>query len=532
MADTFPKVYLCGPMRLFLDTHKTFLPRVDYIYFLARLFALLGICWGVFFANVESAHDYVLYGIIATYSLHLIVFYAATKDKFDVKLAYFSAMVYDLIFIPIYISFTGGFSSSLFLLYYLTVSVAAYLLTFTFASVVAVIISVTYVALLYRQLSAENLFDFLMRLGFLWVFVLTISYVSDYLRRTEKRLLKLFDTLNMRTSELEKSQTQIEMIYENSRTLASILDPDAVVREVMRLMGGTLKYATYAVVLRNKSHGFYYRARAVDRHENFHPKALDLKPTNLLWKVSDVHEAIRVKELLGRADYSPLDSRSRSAIIVPMTSHGDTHGVLLAEAEQIDGFKDRDEQMLGIISRSAAMALENAELHRRTEELTIIDELTETYNYRYFVRKLEEEKKRALRYRLPLSVIMVDIDWFKKLNDAYGHEVGNLVLKALAKIIKQCIRDVDIFARYGGEEFVVVLPQTPEIEAKQIGERIRAMAESTIIETTNLGKVKVTVSVGVSSYPENGKSHEELLTVADQALYRAKGSGKNLVCVV
>ncbi len=126
---------------------------------------------------------------------------------------------------------------------------------------------------------------------------------------------------------------------------------------------------------------------------------------------------------------------------------------------------DREEQFLSILARSTALALENAELHKRTEELTIIDELTETYNYRYFIQKLQEEKKRALRYDLPVSLIMVDIDWFKKLNDTYGHEIGNVVLKDLSRIIKRCIRDVDIFARYGGEEFVIILPQTASVEA-------------------------------------------------------------------
>lgn len=127
---------------------------------------------------------------------------------------------------------------------------------------------------------------------------------------------------------------------------------------------------------------------------------------------------------------------------------------------------------------------------------------------------------------------MVDIDWFKKLNDTYGHEIGNIVLKELSRIIKRCIRDVDIFARYGGEEFVVILPQTAAGEASLIGERIREQVEGTVIDAGTAGRLKITVSVGVSSFPENGRSQEELVSVADQALYRAKGSGKNSVCTL
>ena len=188
--------------------------------------------------------------------------------------------------------------------------------------------------------------------------------------------------------------------------------------------------------------------------------------------------------------------------------------------------------MVSVVARSAALALENAQLHRKTEELTVIDELTETYNYRYFIQKLEEEKRRALRYHLPLSLVMVDIDWFKKLNDTYGHEAGNVVLARLSAVIKRCIRDVDIFARYGGEEFAIILPQTALNEASRIGERIRHQVERTIIDAGRAGRIRITVSVGVSSFPENGKSEEELVSVADQALYRAKGEGRNLVCVI
>jgi len=218
-------------------------------------------------------------------------------------------------------------------------------------------------------------------------------------------------------------------------------------------------------------------------------------------------------------------------VIIPMTFHAHATGLLIAESSEPRFFGDRDEQLLAVVARSAGLALENAELLKRTEELSIVDELTDSYNYRYFVQKFQEEKKRAVRYDLPLSVIMIDIDWFKKLNDGYGHEAGNAVLKELARVIKECIRDVDIFARYGGEEFVVILPQTPSDEARRIGERIRSQVAATVIDIGPKGTVKITVSIGVSSYPENGRSEEELVSVADQALYKAKGSGKNLVCV-
>ena len=128
---------------------------------------------------------------------------------------------------------------------------------------------------------------------------------------------------------------------------------------------------------------------------------------------------------------------------------------------------------------------------------------------------------------------MIDIDWFKKFNDNYGHEVGNHVLMKLTSVIKTCVRDVDILCRYGGEEFIIILQQTPEREAVSIAERIRKEVEASDFGGGDgIPVLKVTVSVGVTSFPENRRPEEELINAVDQALYRAKGSGKNTVCTV
>jgi len=494
--------------------------------------ALVGIAWFTFYGELTDTNKTIFYLILGTYAVHLLVFYAAVKEKFDIKLAYLSAIFYDLILIPLMIQHTGEYNSSFYLMYYLTISVAAYVLSFWFATTIALVATVSYMAIIFGEIYVERIFDIAMRLGFIWAYYLAISYASDHLRKNEKRLLKLFDTLNLRTSELEKSQAQLHTIYENSRALASLLDSESVVREVMRIMGEVLGYDSAAIIFRDRSGKLYFRARSADGENSHHPRPCPVEGTELVTKIIELGEPACLKNIYSRFDYKPLSAQSRSLMLVPLASHGITMGVLVAEAVDENRFHDKDIQMLTIVARSAALALENAELHRRTEELTVNDELTETFNYRYFVQKLQEEKRRAVRYNLPLSLIMVDIDWFKKLNDSYGHEVGNLVLKRLSDIIKKCIRDVDVFCRYGGEEFVIILPQTPQVEATQIAERIRGQIEKTKIDAAKAGQLKVTVSVGVTSFPENGKSQDDLLAVADQALYRAKGEGRNLVCII
>ena len=519
-------------MKLFLDRHRTLLPRIDVIYLLTRILTLVGLMWFAVNGDFLSRYPFLFWTILITFVAHIFVFYFAIRDRFDLKLAYLSAIIYDIIFVPFFLTIAGGFDSSAFLLFFLTISISAYVLTFWFATGVVGTVSIVYLLLVIPDLTLDRIFDLGMRIVFFWIFYLAISYASEYMRKSETRLMKVFDTLNMRTAELERSQAQLEVIYENTRTLASILDVEGIIKEVIRIMSQTLGYQHAAIVQQDKWGHFYYRARCEAGHSNFQFRAIPEAESELVSRVSSMAEAIRLKEISDRTDYVPLSKQAASAMLVPMVAHGQTKGVLIAESIAHNFYTDRDVQQLTSVARSASLAIENAELHRRMEELTIIDELTEAYNYRYFVHVLEEEKKRALRYDLPLSIIMVDIDWFKKINDSYGHEAGNKVLRTLSRIIKQCIRDVDIFTRYGGEEFAIILPQTPLSEASRIGERIRSQVEQTIIEVDELKRLKITVSVGVSAFPENGKSHEELVSLADQALYKAKGAGKNLVCSI
>lgn len=518
-------------MKLFVDRNRTLLPRIDRIYLVTRLLVLGSLFWFAFSNRHISLTDYRYLMVIGTYAAHALFFYLTIRGTFDIKLAYLSSIIYDLILIPLLIVNSGGADTAFSLLYFITISVAAYVLTVWFSLAIVLLISAVYVMISVSFFSVEFGFDLTMRLLFFWVDYLVVLYASEYIRKSEHRLLKLLNTLNMRTSELEKSQVHLEMIYENTRILASILDTDSLVNEVMRLMGNLMHYEAFAIVFKDKQDNYYYRARFTGTQRNYHLQAIDMRRMALVKKVAEMKESIIVNDISSRDDYLPLNKNSKSIMLSPMAAHGRTNGFLIAESTDSNRFKDKDQQMLTAISHSAALALENAELHKRTEELTVIDGLTETYNYRYFMQKLQEEKRRALRYNLPLSLIMVDIDYFKKLNDTYGHETGNMVLHQLSGVIKQCIRDVDIFSRYGGEEFAIILPQTPQQEAHVIGERIRDRVEQTIFNGTDNHKIRITVSVGLSSFPENGRSQEELVSVADKALYKAKGDGRNQVCI-
>jgi diguanylate cyclase (GGDEF)-like protein len=168
------------------------------------------------------------------------------------------------------------------------------------------------------------------------------------------------------------------------------------------------------------------------------------------------------------------------------------------------------------------------EKNERLQEISVTDSLTGLYNRKHMMETLAHELARAQRYNHPFSVLMIDIDHFKKYNDTFGHLAGDRALAKIASIFKESVRRVDYVARYGGEEFLLMLPETRLREAMLAAERIRArVAEDTFGESEE--KVGLTISVGVAEYPEDGDTSESIIASADTVLYQAKQVGRNRV---
>lgn len=187
-----------------------------------------------------------------------------------------------------------------------------------------------------------------------------------------------------------------------------------------------------------------------------------------------------------------------------------------------------EKNVLEILTNQMSIAISNALLFEKVNLMATTDGLTGVFNHRYFQEKLTDEIERALRYGEKFVLMLLDIDHFKKVNDTYGHPVGDLVLKSVSKILKSTTRKVDIVARYGGEEFAIIMVQTDKQGAIKFAERLRkAIEESEVI--TQGGKLKVTVSIGLSSFPDDAKDKSLLIERADKALYKAKKGGRNRV---
>jgi diguanylate cyclase (GGDEF)-like protein len=213
-------------------------------------------------------------------------------------------------------------------------------------------------------------------------------------------------------------------------------------------------------------------------------------------------------------------------VVMPLVFLSQFIGVLFVTADNATRIWQENEiLLLQTVADQVAVAVNHARLYVKSQQEALHDGLTGVYNRRYFEIQFDREQNLAQRNTQPLSLLLVDLDHFKSINDRFGHAAGDDVLRGVAKAMSGCLRNFDTLARYGGEEFAVILPQTDSINALKVAERLRRAVENTEIE----GAGRVTASFGLATFPFHARNGEQLRLVADQALYAAKRSGRNRV---
>jgi diguanylate cyclase (GGDEF)-like protein len=240
----------------------------------------------------------------------------------------------------------------------------------------------------------------------------------------------------------------------------------------------------------------------------------------------DTGKPVLENDVLGVPGYLQGFAETRSEVCIPLISFGETMGVLSLESERVNAFDALDLPSLESVADICANAIQNARYFEKIRHMAYVDGLTGLFNRRYFEKMIEQEIERAKRYQGAMSVIMFDIDQFKRLNDEFGHLVGDDVLRQVSTLFVQNLRKVDVACRFGGEEFAVIVPETTGDHAFSVADKLRRV----IAQTAFLGVPRaVTVTAGVASFPANGTTRDELVRAADEALYAGKQAGRNTV---
>lgn len=217
-------------------------------------------------------------------------------------------------------------------------------------------------------------------------------------------------------------------------------------------------------------------------------------------------------------------------MVIPLGGREGVTGVLVLETDDESRWKPESLELARTFTSHASAAIENASLFQTVQRLATIDGLTGTANRRFFFERAEQELQRSLRYGYDLTALMLDVDYFKAVNDTHGHAVGDAVLERVAEVCRACVRELDLVGRYGGEEFAILLPHTDTASAKVVAERLRRQIAAQEISTSS-GSIRVTVSIGLATRDPAASTLGALLQCADAALYGSKRGGRDRVTV-
>jgi diguanylate cyclase (GGDEF)-like protein len=353
-----------------------------------------------------------------------------------------------------------------------------------------------------------------------------------------------------KTVQLEEQAATTSTILDVANSLIGSFDVDAMLSRIAQAIHTALGFDVVVfAVYEPKRDEFVRRANAglePELWEEMRRKRIsssEITPFfNQEFRVSNSffvsHTALRQSEhgVFVRPDeggHRPDDWHENDMLLVPLMSGDQMVGYLSVRDPHDKRLPTLEKvKTLEIFAVQAVTALQSARQYEEIRRLTFIDGLTPAYNHRFFQEALSKEINRHARSGNDFTLAMLDIDDFKRVNDTFGHPVGDEILKGLVEVLMTNARESDVVARYGGEEFAIIFPETPSASAKDAGNRMRELIERREFRIASLGRVlRVTISVGVAVYPHDGTTSTDLISRADAALYFAKKHGKNLVAM-
>lgn len=348
--------------------------------------------------------------------------------------------------------------------------------------------------------------------------------------------LHLQEALTEKSTQLERRLAERRMLFDALSTSTSSLSLDDVLTAIALSAGEGLGLREFAILLREEetpdftvraAFGFADASKVLGlRRHAGEGVSGEVARTGMAIVIPDVAKDDRY------LSYSGLVDRVGSFVCVPARWRGEVIALLDFTRAETGAFSATDVALFNALGEVAAHAIGNARLFERVQRMSLTDELTSVANRRYLEERLEMEFERATRFGQSLSVLFLDIDHFKMLNDREGHLAGDTILKDVAQILRTTVRKLDTVARYGGEELVVLLPKTDRAEALIVANKIREKIQTEMAGRPEVGgqpTATLTVSIGVATYPSDATDAETLLSRSDQALYAAKNAGRNRV---
>jgi diguanylate cyclase (GGDEF)-like protein len=334
----------------------------------------------------------------------------------------------------------------------------------------------------------------------------------------------------MLNRELKRRIYELHNLFQISLDLTAILDLDQLINSYLNTIIGQLRIKNAILYLnkdRNSTELVLNKTKGIEEEEI---DKLKFETTDAIVKqVFKKRQPVVIAEELTSLKEIEKFRMMDSEVITPLIHSHRLEGLLIL-GTKINGepYTQTDLEMLTLITNIVAVAIANARLYQKLKDISITDELTAIYNYRYFRIRLKDEVFRSQRTGRPITLVILDVDHFKNYNDSLGHPAGDQVLKQIARILKMCARDSDVVARYGGEEFCVILPEVDIQGSRAFCERLRQNVEDYPFFNEEIQPYKkLTISLGAATYPHDAKMINELLVRADNALYRAKNSGRN-----
>jgi diguanylate cyclase (GGDEF)-like protein len=320
------------------------------------------------------------------------------------------------------------------------------------------------------------------------------------------------------------------VLFEIGKLVASDLDPHILLSRISELICKLIGAHTCSVMLLDSNRERLLAKAAYGLHtERVHLLSFAVGEGVAGW-VARQGEAALIDDVSGDARFVQLPDHPTpiaSMLCVPLTARGQRVGVVTATSERTGAFTRHHLELVRFLATTIALDIENVRLHR----VAVTDPLTGAYNREFLTQRLPAEIEAASAHERPLSIAIVDVDEFKRINDSHGHLVGDHVLAEIARRLRTAIRGGDVLVRYGGEEFLAVLPKANAGRAWEVGERMRQRVSETVIEVTDGPRIAITLSVGVAElrYTPTMETAHQLTDRADTALYSAKRHGRNRV---